>query len=135
MREKLGGLMVWLKDMKARAALTCCCGMDLFSICLVLFQVYHHSMRGTQMSLSLPHSLFWIGVCTSLEYVHSYLCVCVFVWGLDVCPVFALPTLEQCPAVPAIPALILMLLGRKSGTAGSCRVVINLELISALPNA
>lgn len=73
--------------------------------------------------------------------VHSYLCVpmCmyIFVGGFDVCPVFALPALEQCPAVLPISALILMLLGRKrkSGIAGSCRVVINLEMISALPKA
>lgn len=88
-REKLGGLVVWLKDTKARAALTCCCGMDLFSICLALLQVCHHSMRGTQIALSFPHSLFWIGVCMCM-YIHTcvyvYLCGdCMFVQYLH-CP-------------------------------------------------
>lgn len=139
-REKLGGLVVWLNNTKARATLTC--GMDLFSVCLQSLLCSEFVItawgRGPQIALSLPHSLFWIGLCVCV-CVHSYLCVpmcmCIFVWGFDVCPMFALPALE--PVVPPISALISMLLGRKrkSGIAGSCRVVINFEMISALPKA
>lgn len=71
-------------------------------------------------------------------YIPAYICICLHgEVGGSVFPGFALPVLEHCPAVPPISALILMLLGRKrkSGIAGSCRVMINLERISALPKA
>lgn len=132
-REKLGCLVVWLEDMKARAALTCWRGMDLFSVCFqsLLCSKFVITARGVPklpcLFLTVCSGLVCACVCTSIPV---YLC-----GDLMFFQVLALPALKQCPAVPPISALILMLLGRKSGTAGSCRVVINLEMISALPKA
>lgn len=81
-REKLGRLVVWL-DMKARAALTCCCGMDLFSVCLqsLLCSKFVITAR---VAPKLPCLfLFVLDWCVHV-YVHPYLSVCVFVGGFDV---------------------------------------------------
>jgi len=92
-------------------------------------------MMDTQIALSLTHSLFWIGVCIHM-YIPVCICICLH-WevGGSIFPVFALPVLKHCPAVPPISALILMLLGRqtKTGIASPCRDMVNLEMVGALP--
>lgn len=137
-RENLCGLLVWLTDVKAKAALTIAavawaCSVFLSKACCAPSWSSQHEGHPNCLVSSSPFVLDW---CVHV-YVLPYLCVCVFIWGFDVCPVFPLPTLEQRPAGPPISALIWMLLGRKrkSGIAGSCKAVMNLEMISALPKA
>lgn len=108
----------------------CCCGMDSFS-----WSSQHEGHPSCLVSSS-PFVLDW---CVHV-YVHPYLCLCVCVCmyvGIWCLSSVSLPTLEQCPAVLPISTLIWMLLGRKrkSGIAGSYRAVINLEMISTLPEA
>lgn len=81
-REKLCGLLVWLTDVKAKAALTIAavawaCSMFLSKACCAPSWSSQHEGHPNCLVSSSPFVLDW---CVHV-YVLPYLCVCVYLYG------------------------------------------------------